>query len=293
MRKLLGLTVITIISFLSLSANLLASSNVPSFPSCLSLSGTGNWSSIRNGYNHIPGQEQNIYGDDDVYYLEGGNFVQCLCPANSNTGIQTNWWDITNLEINKDEYTSNGWFYELGSNWNLFQNNKYLAKNVEYTCRTPQPTVTPSPTPTSTPTPDGHSSECVLLSASTTAGTEDLTVEFRGHGNDSAGYVQEYEFNFGDSSSGSQIVRKTDSAATYRYDNPGNYTAKLMIKDSRGVWKTSSKCQVNINVSNKPQVLGTSTAKELPKTGTNVLFMFSGIILTLSGLVIYRHFAKN
>lgn len=279
-------------------SNVFASPSVPNFPSCPDLTkNPGDWSSIRGGNNHIPGQEAPIFGDDDVYFIENGNFVQCLCPANSNTGIQTNWWRIEGLDVNISDYTSNGWFLEEGSNWNLISG-KYLAKNKEYTCRvpeaspTPTPTATPTPTSSPTSTPDGHRSECVLLSASTTGGTEDLTVEFKANGYDTAGYIQEYQFDFGDSSSGPQIVTQTGSSATHRYDNPGNYTARLQVKDSRGVWKTSSKCEVNINVASRPQVLGASTVKELPKTGPREIVLFSGSMLSIIGYVIYRRFTK-
>ena len=293
------IVIILIVLGLANITSVLASSNVPSFPSCVDLTkNAGDWSSIRGGNNHIPGQEAPIYGDDDVYFLEGGNFVQCLCPQNSDTGIQTNWWDITGKDVDVDHYKSQGWFFEYGYNWNLVQDHTYLAKNKEYTCRQPQPSpsVTPSPTPSATPTatptssPDNHSSQCVLLSASTTSGTEDLTVEFKANGYDTAGYVQEYQFDFGDSSSGPQIVTQTGSSATHRYDNPGNYTARLQVKDSRGAWKTSSKCEVNINVLNRPQVLGTSTVKELPKTGPREVVIFAGTLLSIIGYAVYRRF---
>ena len=135
MKKLIGLTIIAVVSFLALGANLYASSNVPSFPSCNSLSGTGNWASIRNGYNHIPGQEQNIYGDDDVYFFEGGNFVQCLCPANSNTGIQTNWWKVSSLTADEIQILKNeGWYLiPNGSLWGLDEA-PYMAQNANYAC---------------------------------------------------------------------------------------------------------------------------------------------------------------
>src|SRR4030042_4057929 len=33
-----------------------------------------------------------LAGGDDVYYLDNGNFLQCFCPDEGDSGIQTNWW---------------------------------------------------------------------------------------------------------------------------------------------------------------------------------------------------------
>lgn len=292
MRKFYTVIIVLLFTILN-TANFAFASNVPNFPSCTELNSPGNWSSVADEYNHIPGQEENIFGDDDVYYLEGGNFVQCLCPADSETGVQTNWWDITDEDINTDDYTSNGWFLEFGYNWNLIQDSTYLAKNSDYTCREPEPTPTPTPTPSPTPTPDNHSSECTNLTASTTSGTEDLTVEFQGEGLDTNGYIEEYRFDFGDDTGGPQIVTQTGSSSTHRYEEPGNYTARLQVKDSKGVWKGSSeKCEVNINVLSQPQVLGASDVKELPKTGPKSLAIFASILASATGLAIYRKYSR-
>lgn len=123
-------------------------------------------------------------------------------------------------------------------------------------------------TPSSQPT-----SACGRLSASITSGTAPLTVTFIGYGSDSEGAIQEYEFNFGDSSGNQpQLVRQTSSTASHRYENPGQYIASLLVKDSRGNWVGSEQnCRININVYSQPQVLGATAPSSLPPTGSHEL----------------------
>ena len=161
---------------------------------------------------------------------------------------------------------------------------------------TPTPSVTPTPTPSVTPTPSmtpaPHESKCVFLKASPTTGTAPLSVTFEASGSDNRGNIQEYEFNFGDSSSGPQIVRQTGSVATHKYENSGKYIASLLIKDSQGNWVgDSEKCKVNIEVLEKPQVLGVKTPDQLPKTGffTWAVGLVS-VSLSLLGVFLYKRF---
>jgi len=145
--KTIAVSAVSIASLLS-TASIAAAWYAPEFPSCTSFSTNGDWST-GVGNHHIPGQEATIFGKDDVYYVQNGNFVQCLCPPNGQ-GVQTNWWNISGMgqsEID-NKWKPAGWYHEQGSNWNLM-NYPYLAKNTSYQCAT----VTPTPTPTTTITP--------------------------------------------------------------------------------------------------------------------------------------------
>lgn len=262
----------------------------PSFPSCEGRDGNGDWASYDQGSHAVIGYDYLFYGADDVYSLDDGNFLQCLCPNDTETGIQTNWWKIGDslsaYEI--DEYEQQGWMLTHGSYWNL-QDATYLAKNVNFSCveptPTPSPTATPvpSPTPTATPTstPDNFSSECVLLEASTYGGTAPLHVEFQASGADTNGYIEEYKFDFG-----KDIIVTDSSSTSYRFDNSGNYGVRLSVKDSRGVWKTDDDCNVNINVTSQPQVLGASDTSELPETGIPY-YALGSLVTGIAGIGLY------
>lgn len=131
-----------------------AQTSEPSFPNCSTKTkGSGDWVTSGSGFHHIPGQEATIEGSDDVYYLEGDNFVQCLCGIDGN-GVQTSWWNASQVdEEDISSYVSSGWYYEQGQSWNLI-NHPYLAKNTNYSCGTP--TATPTPGPTSVPLEPEH-----------------------------------------------------------------------------------------------------------------------------------------
>lgn len=161
---------------------------------------------------------------------------------------------------------------------------------------TPTPTITPTPTatPTMSPTPTaGPTSQCSTLSASSTSGTSPLTVTFTGSGSDSNGSIQQYQFNFGDSSNGQQqIVTTNNNQASHVYYNTGNFTANLIVKDSRGNWVGGGNCQLNINVNNAPTAVPTSTPTTLPKTGSNDGFYLAiaSVPTLVGGIYLYRRF---
>lgn len=117
-----------------------------SFPACRELlQNPGDHASWPQGWHQIVGGPL-MYGSDDVYSLENGNYVQCYCPEEGSEGIQTNWWR-TLAEIQ-------GWFVENGLQWNL-GDHRYLAQNSSFVCGDiePTPTPIPGPTPTQTPAP--------------------------------------------------------------------------------------------------------------------------------------------
>ncbi len=155
---------------------------------------------------------------------------------------------------------------------------------------TPTPTATPTATPTSTPT-SGPTSRCVDLVASTTDGTIPLTVTFAGQGEDTGGNIQEYEFNFGDSSGGqSQTVKTTGNQASHTYHNAGTFIASLLVKDSRGSWQGGDQCKVNLTTKSKPTVLAAQAPKKLPKAGADALQILLIPGLGGAGIYLYRRF---
>lgn len=157
---------------------------------------------------------------------------------------------------------------------------------------TPTVTVTSTLTPTATATPIPNESSCTGLSASPTSGSTPLTVRFTASGFDNRGNIQEYEFDYGDSSDNQpQVWRQTGSEASHRYENSGSYIATVRVKDSRGEWKGgNSECRVEITVTGKPQVLGKSTAKGLPETGTPLAAGAVIVSLAGAGIALVKHF---
>jgi len=259
----------------------------PTFPSCQSVTPPGDWVNSIHGFHHIPGQEATIEGSDDVYYLEGGNFVQCLCPVEGTTGIQTNWWNIGDAS-----FSLSGWYNEFGGNWNLLQVN-YLAQNVNYQCRAPEPTPTPSNPPRGGDNPPSNTrSRCEELTPSVYGGTAPLTIQFAARGYDTSGTIQEYKFNFHDVSGGQPAIWQTnDNYAYHRFENPGVYQVDVTLRDTRNDWITSDGCRVQIEVFEHPQVLGGSSVGELPKTGG--WGIVAGLFAPIAGIVgfaLYRRF---
>lgn len=105
------------------------------FPSCTEKRGVpGDKAHYTTGLHQIVGGEL-LNGSDDVYTLENGNYLQCFCSANGNSGIQTNWLR-TNTPID-------GWYFVYGLQWNLGKY-FYAAKNVDFNCSA---TSTPTPAP--------------------------------------------------------------------------------------------------------------------------------------------------
>lgn len=83
----------------------------------------------------IVGTTKLYSGVDSIYPLSNGNVMQCLCQKNGK-GVQTNWLRIGNMtkkEIDKNK--NSGWTYIItGSTWGL-NDEPYLAKNVDYSCK--------------------------------------------------------------------------------------------------------------------------------------------------------------
>lgn len=142
MWKWVGKLLLVVLSSLAVIyvAFLSIASGQEGFPSCTELEPPGDWAHYDEGWHQIAGNGL-LWGQDDVYSLEDGNFVQCFCSPDGE-GIQTNWYP--------DEGGD-----EDGEEWNL-EEGYYSYENIEYSCSEipePSPTPDPSPTPTPTPTP--------------------------------------------------------------------------------------------------------------------------------------------
>ena len=131
--------------FLNLkNAGATGGSNPPSFPSCSSQTGPGDKAHYESGLHQIPGNGL-LEGQDDVYTLSNGNYLQCF--RNNEVCIQSNWWR-TDQELD-------GWLSLNGEQWDL-GNFHYQVKNVD--CEpepSPSPTPIPTPSPSPTPPPQG------------------------------------------------------------------------------------------------------------------------------------------
>ena len=125
--------------FLNLkNAGATGDSNSPSFPSCSSQTGAGDVAHYESGLHQIPGNGL-LEGQDDVYTLSNGNFLQCF--RNDEVCIQSNWW--------RTDQEREGWLSLNGEQWNL-GNFHYLVQNVN--CE-PEPSPSPSPSPIPSPVP--------------------------------------------------------------------------------------------------------------------------------------------
>jgi len=131
--KAIGYIIIVITLFISAATSY--AYTIPQFPSCTAPQGN-----IKvyydTGVHGIPGKSETFKGSDTVYVVSDSTLMQCFCPENGNTGIQTNWWKISTLEEGMvKSLTDQGWIYiPDGSLWGLEAVN-YFAKNSEYTCR--------------------------------------------------------------------------------------------------------------------------------------------------------------
>jgi len=104
------------------------------FPACPRPRGTTK-AFYREGTHGIPGSQQTYTGSDIVYSFNEDNFVQCFCPDNGNTGIQSNWLSINSLsEDFIDNLKKMGWvLVEDGSLWGLSPKS-YLTQNLHFSC---------------------------------------------------------------------------------------------------------------------------------------------------------------
>lgn len=89
-----------------------------------------------NGVHGVPGQANTYAGADTVYQIDDDHVLQCLCPDNATSGIQSNWWKVSGLSQSDIEYFQRrGWvLVPDGSLWGLAAA-PYLVKNDSYACQ--------------------------------------------------------------------------------------------------------------------------------------------------------------
>src|SRR5260221_3300444 len=106
----------------------------PTFPQCSNkIVSSGDRKHEIDGTHHVPSHDD-IDGSRDLYTLTDGNFVECTCPNDGGTGIQTDWWYISGLPLGQVDihaYTRDGWISENGNDWDLLDGN-YLAKPEDF-----------------------------------------------------------------------------------------------------------------------------------------------------------------
>jgi hypothetical protein len=115
----------------------------------------------------------------------------------------------------------------------------------------------PPPPPPATPVVT-HSIACVYLIASTTNGTNPLTVSFRGSGMAQNTTVVNYLYNFGDGESSSNGLATT---VTHVYNKPGTFQATLQLMTNTGTLSpVIAPCTVTIKTVAPPAFTSTKSA---------------------------------
>lgn len=134
--KFISVLFLAFLIFFHSTAGVLAA-EPPVFPSCANAQGTIK-ASYPDGVHGIPGKPDVFIGSDNVFLVTADTALQCFCPKEGQTGIQTNWWKIPQLtedEINI--FVKQGWvFVSDGSLWGL-DSVPYLAFNIEFSCKAP------------------------------------------------------------------------------------------------------------------------------------------------------------
>jgi len=152
--KIFIVTFLIIISVFFSTFQIVYGSQVPEFPLCSNPQGDLKVH-YQSGTHGVVGDPNSYQGEDWVYALGSGNFLQCFC-GDDGYGIQTDWWKIVDFSQSEIEnYRESGWIYVPdGSLWDL-DPSPYLARNSIYSCGgksvpTPTPSQTPTPIPTKT-----------------------------------------------------------------------------------------------------------------------------------------------
>ena len=132
MRRISTLIAVLALAFM---VNPVYAVTVPSFPACTAPQGEVK---VRysDGTHGIVGSTANYTGADTVYTVSGDTLVQCFCPKDGSTGIQSNWWRASQLsESDIQTLKNDGWNYiPNGANWGL-EDAPYVVKNNEFACR--------------------------------------------------------------------------------------------------------------------------------------------------------------
>ena len=104
-----------------------------------------------------------------------------------------------------------------------------------------------------------------VLSANPTSGKSPLNVSFNASGSsdpDSGDTIASYAFTFGD---GSPTVTQAPPTITHTYSSKGTYTARVMVKDSRGATSTNSATKtISVSGATRPSPTPTPTPTATP-----------------------------
>lgn len=89
-----------------------------------------------SGVHGIPGDSNTYTGRDRVYQVDESHVLQCFCPENAGSGIQSNWYKVVGLTQEDIEFfVRRGWVHvPNGALWGL-SNAPYLVKNDTYQCQ--------------------------------------------------------------------------------------------------------------------------------------------------------------
>jgi len=106
----------------------------PSLFSCRSPIGS-TLANFNEGTHGIAGDSATYTGSDRVYKIDSDHVVQCFCPSDSNDGIQSNWFKLSDNNQNAIAYYQKlGWIYvPSGKAWGL-DDAAYIVKNESYSC---------------------------------------------------------------------------------------------------------------------------------------------------------------
>lgn len=90
---------------------------------------------FNEGTHGIAGESATFVGSDVVYSVDSDHVLQCFCPSDSNSGIQSNWAKLTDTsEDTINYYQKLGWSYvPNGTAWGL-DDSAYIVKNDYYGC---------------------------------------------------------------------------------------------------------------------------------------------------------------
>ncbi len=136
----------------------------------------------------------------------------------------------------------------VNGNWVCSDRDHLQDYMVWYSGDCPLPTSTPTPTITPTPIPIVVSSCDSLSIVSGNNSLVPANVTLRARGSDNRGNIQSYRFFFGD---GKQ-EETTNPEIIHRYESSGTFVARVDIKDSQGVVKSSATCETTVTVQASP-----------------------------------------
>jgi len=153
---------------------------------------------------------------------------------------------------------------------------------------TPTGTQIPTSTPTPTPTEPAYESSCDNIESDPDEIKINRSLTLKGHASDNGGEVQSMKYYFGDGSvkTINDIEKDGDkytSEVDHKYEVSGTYYPRVRIKDSHGVWKTSSSCKTKIKVKPSSAESHKSDCDYLYITASNGAYAPSEVTFEVTG----------